>query len=52
VLDDIQNEVAKRVALLLNGLSDDDKERLIEGLTVLRDSFAAALAQDPLLHHG
>jgi len=51
VLDDIQNEVAKRIALLLDGLSDEDKQRLIDGLTVLRDSFAAALAQDPVLRH-
>ncbi len=51
VLDDIQNEVAKRIALLLDDLSDKDKESLIEGLTVLRDSFAAALAQDPQLRH-
>lgn len=51
VLDDIQGDVAKRIALLLDGLSDEDKERLIDGLTVLRDSFAAALAQDPLLRH-
>lgn len=47
VLDNIQHHVIKRIAALLEHLSDEDKERLIEGLTVLRDSFAAAIEQDP-----
>lgn len=51
VLADIQNHVAKRIAALLEGLSDADKQHLIDGLTVLRDAFAAALEQDPQLRH-
>ncbi len=51
VLDDIQQHVIKRIAALLEDLSDEDKAHLIEGLTVLRDSFAAALEKDPLLRH-
>lgn len=52
VLDDIQHHVAQRIAALLAGLSDEDRERLTDGLTLLRDSFAAALAEDPQLRHG
>lgn len=51
VLDDIQDKVAQRIAALLDGLSDEDEARLIDGLTVLRDAFAAALDRDPLFRH-
>lgn len=51
VLDEIQHHVAQRIAALLDGLSDADQQHLIDGLTVLRDAFAAGLAQDPQLRH-
>ena len=51
VLNDIQDEVARRIAALLDDLSDGDKERMIDGLTILRDAFAAAINRDPLLRH-
>ncbi len=51
VLDEIQHHVAVRIAALLDGLSEADQQHLIDGLTVLRDAFAAGLAQDPQLRH-
>lgn len=49
VLHEIQGQVAQRIAALLEGLSEADRQHLIDGLTVLRDAFAAGLAQDPQL---
>lgn len=49
ILDEIQNHVQERIAGLLAELSQADQDSLAEGLTVLRDVFAAALAQDPTL---
>jgi MarR family transcriptional regulator, organic hydroperoxide resistance regulator len=48
-LDAMQNEVKMRIAQLLEGLSDEEQATLVNGLTVLRDVFAAALERDPLL---
>ena len=51
VLDDIQDKVVQRIAALLDDLSEADEARLIDGLTVLRDAFAAALNRDPAFRH-
>lgn len=47
VLHDIHDHVEMRLAGLLDTLTDDDGERLLEGLTILRDVFAAAIERDP-----
>ncbi|NWF69692.1 MAG: MarR family transcriptional regulator [Chloroflexi bacterium] len=51
VLDDINRHVEKRIAGLLDELSEQQETALIEGLTVLRDVFATALERDPTLRH-
>jgi DNA-binding MarR family transcriptional regulator len=48
-LDAMQDEVEARIAKLLEGLSPEEQETLVNGLTLLRDVFAAAMEQDPLL---
>ncbi|MBC8099372.1 MAG: MarR family transcriptional regulator [Armatimonadetes bacterium] len=45
----MQHDVQTRIAQLLTGLSTEQQTALVEGLTVLRDVFAAALEQDPIL---
>ncbi|MBC8170430.1 MAG: MarR family transcriptional regulator [Anaerolineae bacterium] len=49
VLAAMQNDVRARIAQLLVNLDDDQQTVLVNGLTVLRDVFAAALDQDPVL---
>lgn len=51
VLDAMQDDVQKRIAQLLMNLDGGQQTVLVEGLTVLRDVFAAALAQDPAFHN-
>jgi DNA-binding MarR family transcriptional regulator len=48
-LDAMQSEVQMRIAHLLEGLSEEESVMLLNGLTILRDVFAAALARDPVL---
>lgn len=49
VLTRIEQQVAARIAELLKDLSEDDCRTLVNGLTVLRDTFAQSIDADPTL---
>lgn len=49
VLDRIEGQVAARIAQLLQGLDEAQCDMLVNGLTILRDTFARSLEADPTL---
>lgn len=51
VLENINRHFEERIAGLLGELSEHEQETLIEGLTLLRDAFAAGLERDPTLRN-
>lgn len=51
VLEAMQQDVETQIARLLEGLDSTDQQSLVNGLTILRDVFQAALDQDPVLRN-
>jgi MarR family transcriptional regulator, organic hydroperoxide resistance regulator len=49
ILDRIERQVAARIADLLNDLTEEQCRMLVNGLTVLRDTFAKGVDSDPTL---
>ncbi|MCS7072026.1 MAG: hypothetical protein NZM00_11010, partial [Anaerolinea sp.] len=49
-VDEINRQVARRIAHLLTSLDADQQQSVVSGLTALREAFAAGLEADPELH--
>jgi DNA-binding MarR family transcriptional regulator len=48
-LDAMREQVAQRIATWLDALTDEQRATLMNGLSTLRDAFAAGQARDPAL---
>ncbi len=49
VVEAMKTDVEVKIADLIAAISEEDQAALVQGLTVLRDVFAAAVEQDPSL---